>query len=128
MPPSTGSRRSLTGWRWAAAREKGHSADCLHRLDDSVFEGRVVWPVLREPSLATIASTLPGAARRGPPKQGQTGRHVMRKVAALAVVLGCFCVFGSIASAQEKKAPAAKGPAAAKKPMHVIMSEADIKW
>ena len=52
----------------------------------------------------------------------------MRKAAAVAVVLGCLCVFGSIASAQEKKAPAAKGPAAAKKPMHVIMNEADIKW
>jgi hypothetical protein len=52
----------------------------------------------------------------------------MRKAAALAVVLGCLCVLGSSASAQEKKAPAAKGPAAAKKPMHVIMNEADIKW
>jgi hypothetical protein len=52
----------------------------------------------------------------------------MRKAAALAVVLGCLCVFGSSASAEDKKASAAKEPAAAKKPMHVAMNEADIKW
>jgi len=52
----------------------------------------------------------------------------MRKAAALAVVLGCLCVFAYSASAQEKKAPASKGAAAAKKPMHVIMNEADVKW
>ena len=54
----------------------------------------------------------------------------MRKIAALAVLLGCLCVFGSSAFAQEKgkKPPAAKGTAAAKKPMHVIMNEGDIKW
>lgn len=52
----------------------------------------------------------------------------MRKASALALVLGCLCVFGSSALAQEKKAAAAKAPAAAKKPMHVIMSEADIQW
>jgi anti-sigma factor ChrR (cupin superfamily) len=52
----------------------------------------------------------------------------MRKAAALCVVLGSLCVLGSSASAQEKKSPAAKAPASAKKPMHVIMSEADIKW
>jgi Domain of unknown function (DUF4437) len=51
----------------------------------------------------------------------------MRKAAVLAVVLGCLCVFGSNASAEEKKVPTAKGTTAAK-PMHVIMSEADIKW
>jgi len=50
----------------------------------------------------------------------------MRKATALAIVLGCLCAFGSSASAQEKKA-AAKG-SAAKKPMHVIMSESDLKW
>jgi len=50
----------------------------------------------------------------------------MRKATALAAVLGCLWVFGSSASAQEKKAPAKK-PAAAQ-PMHVVMSEADIKW
>ena len=52
----------------------------------------------------------------------------MRKAAVLAVVLGCLCVFGSTASAQEKKAAAAKGSAAAKKPMHVVTSESEIKW
>jgi uncharacterized RmlC-like cupin family protein len=56
----------------------------------------------------------------------------MRKAATLAVVLGCLALFGSAASAQEKKS-AAKEPAAAKKhpakkPSHVILSEADIKW
>ena len=43
----------------------------------------------------------------------------MRKVAALVVVLGGLCAF---VTAQEKKA------AGAGKPMHVIMSEGDIKW
>jgi hypothetical protein len=52
----------------------------------------------------------------------------MRKAAVLAVVLGSLWVLASSASAQEKKSPAAKEPAAAKKPMHVITSEADIKW
>ena len=50
----------------------------------------------------------------------------MKKAAVLAVVLGSLWVLVSSASAQEKKSPAE--PAAAKKPMHVIMSEADIKW
>ena len=52
----------------------------------------------------------------------------MRKAAVLAVVLGSLWVLGSSAAAQEKKSAAAKEPAAARKPMHVIMSEADIKW
>jgi hypothetical protein len=52
----------------------------------------------------------------------------MRKAAALAVVLGFLGLFGSNVSAQEKKAAAAKTSAAAKKPMHVVMSEGDIKW
>ncbi len=52
----------------------------------------------------------------------------MKKSAVLAVVLGCLCVFGSSASAQEKESAAAKKPAAAKEPMHVVVSEGDIKW
>jgi hypothetical protein len=52
----------------------------------------------------------------------------MRKATIPAVVLGCLCVLVSSASAQEKKASGTKAPAAAKKPMHVIMSEGDIKW
>ncbi|MDQ6894207.1 MAG: cupin domain-containing protein [Acidobacteriota bacterium] len=52
----------------------------------------------------------------------------MRKTAAVAVALGCLYVLVSTASAQEKKAPAAKGMAAARTPMHVVMSEGDIKW
>ena len=52
----------------------------------------------------------------------------MRRALGFAVVLACLCVFGSNASADEKKAAPtkAKAPAAAKK--HVVMAEGDIKW
>jgi hypothetical protein len=50
----------------------------------------------------------------------------MRKGAVLGVVLGFLCVFAFSLSAEEKKA--AKAPAAAMKPTHVIMSEGDLKW
>ena len=52
----------------------------------------------------------------------------MRKMLVFAIALGAGLALCTQVIAQEKAAPAGKKTATAKKPMHVIMSPADIKW
>ena len=52
----------------------------------------------------------------------------MRKMVVLAVALGASFALCAQAIAQEKAASAAKKMAGAKKPGHVIMNPADMKW
>ncbi len=52
----------------------------------------------------------------------------MKRTLAFAITMGLICAVGSLLLGQEKAAPAAKKTTVAKKPAHVIMNPADLKW